>query len=291
MAIPISGTFEPDGNFKLVDAQHISLGEETLSTTVNTIKTNNDELVQINANSLDYNLSDLSVETSDPSSVYAVSASKKSIKVEHRNDPHSIKVWIPIRGLEIGKTYNFSAVYTRNGTDTSASIRLFQSNKTTSILPVYETSESVQSFVATEDMLYIRVYCAGAQAWVDINNISIIEVRAAIKGNVTVGNMTANVLTQKIKTLDSGIEDGTSFAIGQLNDTQSLIIEDNDIKKNNQISFFGKISTFTQLSVGHGKAVMYANYVKIDDTNLKIMSGEGDTVAVTEAHNLTIADY
>lgn len=77
---------------------------------------------------------------------------------------------------------------------------------------------------------------------------------------------------------------------GDLAASSSLAMTTNSVKKNKEIIFSGKISTFNKISVGQGTNDLNGEKIEIDGTNLVVYRGT-DSTGVTVAHGLTIADY
>ena len=73
----------------------------------------------------------------------------------------------------------------------------------------------------------------------------------------------------------------------ELNDTNTLV-ED---MFGYSIQFDGRVTTFNGLTLGHGNGTMYGGYVKITPTHFEYYLGTESNPRLSEAHNLTIADY
>ncbi len=74
-----------------------------------------------------------------------------------------------------------------------------------------------------------------------------------------------------------------------LSDGETIALPMNNIKKNNQISFYGFMDSFTGLFVGHGKGEYNGNHIEIDNTNLKTYADE--VLYNTIPHGLTITNF
>lgn len=69
---------------------------------------------------------------------------------------------------------------------------------------------------------------------------------------------------------------------------ETITVESNSIKKNYEILFYAKVTSFDTIYLGHGKE-SYGYYIKIDNTNMTYASNGTEGTAI--AHGLTIEDY
>ena len=79
-------------------------------------------------------------------------------------------------------------------------------------------------------------------------------------------------------------------AAGNLAVSSRLELTANSVKKNKEIVFSGKISTFNSITIGQGTNDLNSESIVIDDTNLVVYRGT-DATGVTVPHGLTISDY
>ena len=73
----------------------------------------------------------------------------------------------------------------------------------------------------------------------------------------------------------------------ELNDTNTLVEDMFDYS----IQFDGRVTTFNGLTLGHGNGIPYGGYVKITPTHFEYYMATEANPRLSEAHNLTIADY
>ena len=76
----------------------------------------------------------------------------------------------------------------------------------------------------------------------------------------------------------------SNFASGE-----TITVESNSIMKNHVISFFAKITSFSEIAVGHGQAE-YGEYVRIDNSNI-YYTQNGTRIGDPIPHGLTISEY
>lgn len=76
---------------------------------------------------------------------------------------------------------------------------------------------------------------------------------------------------------------------GDLAVSSSLTLTANSVKKNKEIVFSGKITTFNKITIGQGANDLNSESIEIDNTNIVIKYGTSSTAQIP--HGLTISDY
>ena len=121
---------------------------------------------------------------------------------------------------------------------------------------------------------YVRVNSSPA----NITYSKFIVGKSTAKDNFTRAELN---IGSKYITLSGNLSSGQSLQFDQIN----------NIKKNNVYAFFGKITSFSKLKIGHGTSNIYDSYLEIDSENVIIHNIVSSDETITLKHGINISNY